>query len=305
MQRGNTSAKGNTLRITRSYLRTLCKSIGNLPLSEVRNGVAKGYIASRVAAGVSGSTVNGEFQVLRKVVASVVTDDGDFVFPVQWNLGFLDLPSVKASEDPPCATREQIERAIVVGFEPYSTLVAFLGGTGLRVGEAVACRIGATNPAVTHWNPAESLISVRTAIDSGPEHSAKTQNSIRLVDLLREANEFLWEFAGNRTGFLFRGSRDGRPLFRAQLYRAAVKFGLQGYHSLRRFRVTHLRSAQINEDVLRFWIGHANTSQTDAYSRVRLNVQLRKNLAEQAVLGFTLPPLASPVVDRAFAAVAS
>jgi len=35
-----------------------------------------------------------------------------------------------------------------------------------------------------------------------------------------------------------------------------------GFHAFRRYRVTHLRTQRVPEDLLRFWIGHADGSVT-------------------------------------------
>ncbi len=88
LRASNNPPKENTLRKIASGLRTLNKSIGALPLSEVKNGAAKRYVAERVAARASGSTIDGEFYILRKVVASQVTEEGEQIFPVTWNAGF-------------------------------------------------------------------------------------------------------------------------------------------------------------------------------------------------------------------------
>ncbi len=130
----------------------------------------------------------------------------------------------------------------------------------MRLGETVACRIGADNPRVTHWDANAAMIHVRTAIDSGAEHAAKTTNSaMRIVDLCQAANDYLIEFAGDRSGFLF-ASSDGGHLSRSGLYRASKALKLPGgFHTLRRARVTWLyKQAQkpAHEQLLKFWIGH-------------------------------------------------
>jgi len=65
-----------------------------------------------------------------------------------------------------------------------------------------------------------------------------------------------------------------------------------GFHSFGRFRVTHLRKNRVPEDLVRFWIGHADKSVTDGYSKVKEDVSFRMVCAENAGLGFELP---SPV----------
>jgi integrase len=62
-----------------------------------------------------------------------------------------------------------------------------------------------------------------------------------------------------------------------------------GFHGFRRCRITHLREKSVPEDILRFWIGHANTSTTDGYSKLKTNLAFRKKWAVKAGLGFTIP----------------
>jgi len=57
----------------------------------------------------------------------------------------------------------------------------------------------------------------------------------------------------------------------------------------------------VPEDVLRFWIGHADKSVTDAYSRVKDDVAFRQLCAAYVGIGFELPaenPVEKPVVAR-------
>ena len=63
-----------------------------------------------------------------------------------------------------------------------------------------------------------------------------------------------------------------------------------GFHAFRRFRVTHLRKNRVPEDLIQFWIGHAEKSVTDGYSKVKEDVEFRKEVAERIGLGFELPP---------------
>jgi delta 1-pyrroline-5-carboxylate dehydrogenase len=72
-----------------------------------------------------------------------------------------------------------------------------------------------------------------------------------------------------------------------------------GFHAFRRYRVTRLRKLRVPEDLLRFWIGHADKSVTDGYSKVKEDVEFRRFTAEQAGLGFDLPTIGSPVVPIA------
>ena len=43
------------------------------------------------------------------------------------------------------------------------------------------------------------------------------------------------------------------------------------------------------KDLIRFWLGHANKSVTDVYSKLKEHVPFRKQVAEQVGIGFELP----------------
>jgi len=102
-------------------------------------------------------------------------------------------------------------------------------------------------------------------------------------------------FVGNRTsGLLFR-SKSGNPLLQSNVLRLSLhplleklKQPKSGAHAFRRFRTTWLRKQRAPEDLIRFWLGHANRSVTDDYSKVKEDVTFRKKVAEQVGIGFEL-----------------
>jgi integrase len=61
-----------------------------------------------------------------------------------------------------------------------------------------------------------------------------------------------------------------------------------GAHAFRRFRTTWLRKQHAPEDLIRFWLGHANKSVTDVYSKLKEDVTFRKRVTEQVGIGFEL-----------------
>jgi len=50
-----------------------------------------------------------------------------------------------------------------------------------------------------------------------------------------------------------------------------------------------VRKQSAPEDLIRFWLGHANKSVTDGYSKLKDDVAFRKKVAEQVGVGFELP----------------
>jgi hypothetical protein len=61
-----------------------------------------------------------------------------------------------------------------------------------------------------------------------------------------------------------------------------------GFHALRRFRTTWLRKNRAPEDLIRFWLGHADETVTDGYSKLGEDVEYRKEVAAEVGLGFEI-----------------
>ena len=62
-----------------------------------------------------------------------------------------------------------------------------------------------------------------------------------------------------------------------------------GCHAFRRFRITHLRKKGVPEDLIHFWLGHTGKSVTDHYSKLKDDLEFRKEVAVRVGLGFELP----------------
>jgi integrase len=162
--------------------------------------------------------------------------------------------------------------------------------------------------------PSGRMICVRKSVWNGKKQEPKTENAVRDFDIAAPLAKMLKEYVGDRTsGFLF-ASDSGKPLlqrnnsgdsleklmFGQELQNsqgkviASVPAAVEGkkdgwgFHSFRRFRITHLRTKGCPEDILRFWVGHADKSMTDRYSQMKLRVDLRRETAEKIGLGFDI-----------------
>jgi hypothetical protein len=62
-----------------------------------------------------------------------------------------------------------------------------------------------------------------------------------------------------------------------------------GAHAFRRFPATWLRMQRTPEDLIGFWLGHANKTITDGYSLLKEDSQFRREIAEQVNIGFEIP----------------
>jgi integrase len=244
----------------RSYLKTwLNPNLGDLPLSSVNNLVAKGLVTKMTDAGLSAKMVNNVFQVVKMVVASAVNENGEQIYPRTWNHDFIDLPVVKDQRQP-TFTSEAMKAITTLANDREQMLYILLGATGIRIGEALGLEID------KHLSDSFSTLHIRQKVWNGRVQSfLKTENGIRDIDLHPSIAEKLKRFIGDR------------------------KQPKAGAHAFRRFRTTWLRKQLAPEDLIRFWLGHANKSVTDGYSKLKDDVAFRKKVAEQVGIGFELP----------------
>jgi integrase len=249
-------------------------------------------------AGFKPKTMMNYLQVVKAVVASLVNDDGEPVFPRKWNHEFIDLPVVK-NQHQPTLSKDQIEAIINAATGWYRVLFALLAGTGMRVGEALALEASDVGRA----------ISVRQSLYQRRLDTTKTEAGRREIDLAPELAEMIQAHIGKRHGFVF-STHKGGPIIQRNVLRmlhsVLKRLGMPmlGFHAFRRFRVTHLRKNMVPEDLIKFWIGHAPQTVTDVYSKVKNDVQFRREVAEKAGLGFELNPEMFPSVPQISASVA-
>lgn len=274
-----------------SYLKNwLNPNIGDVPLSAVNNLVVKQLVAKITTTGLSPKTITNIAQVVKMVVASALNEDGEQLYPRTWNHDFIDLPEIKDQRQPTFS--EDVMKIIATNSAGREqTLFVLLGATGMRIGEVLGLEID------KHISPEFATLYVRQKVWNGRVQSfLKTHNGVRDIDLHSSVAAMLKTFVGNRSsGFLF-CSKSGRPLLQSNILRLSLHPLLEkakqpkaGAHAFRRFRTTWLRKQHTPEDLIRFWLGHANRSITDTYCKLNEDVAFRKKVAEQVGIGFELP----------------
>lgn len=261
---------------------------GNRELKDINNGAVKVLIAKLATDGLSASTISGVFSVVKAVVASAVDEQGQELHPRTWNPEFIDLPVIDPkSQNAPVMDAQAVSRALGQAKAQDKALVALLAGTGLRIGEAQALYVGPQDSVNSTWDPQTATIYVHSTVinDTEIQPSPKTAAGIREIDLSPELNAFLRANLAPVVGGRMFASPDGGIMCRkAAVLRLPT---VPGFHSLRRFRVTHLRKTA-PEGLIKFWIGHQDASVTDRYDRIRVDIQARKEFAAKAGLGFSL-----------------
>ena len=270
--------------------------MGDMPLSSVGNLAAKGLVAKMVAEKRAPKTIKNVVQVVKMVVASATNDEGDQIYPRKWNHEFIDLPEV-TDQHTPTFSAEDVQTIVSSAKGQYRVLYALLAGSGMRMGEVSGLEID------KHISPDASIIKIQQSVWSGSVQAPKTRNALREIDLPSDLAHMLKEFVGERkSGFLFK-SRTGEPLCQTNVLKRSLHSILEsmghekaGFHAFRRFRTSWLRKNRAPEDLIRFWLGHANQCVTDGYSKLSEDVEFRKECTEKVGLGFEIPSSVVEVV---------
>jgi integrase len=270
--------------------------MGDMPLSSVGNLAAKGLVAQMVAEKRAPKTIKNVIQVVKMVVASAINDEGDQVYPRKWNHEFIDLPEV-TDQHTPTFSAEDVQRIVSSANGQYQMPYALLAGTGMRIGEVSGLEID------KHISQDASTIKIQQSVWSGSVQAPKTRNALREIDVPSDLAHMLREFIGERhSGFLFK-SRTGEPLCQTNVLKRSLHSILEsmerekaGFHAFRRFRASWLRKNRAPEDLIRFWLGHANQNVTDAYSKLSGDLEFRKECTEKIGLGFAIPSPTTEVV---------
>jgi integrase len=294
-----TKIKPATIANYESAVNWLNTVLGDVVLTDLKNEAAKRLVLQMRAAKFSDKTMVNYFQVVRSIVASAVSNEGEQIYPRNWNFQFIGLPVVdEKKQNRPSLTAAEVERILVRARGRYRVLFALLAGTGLRIGEALGLR-------VTDFTDDFKTLKVSQSVFRQTLQSPKTPNAVREIDLPSHLAEYVQQFVGNRkSGFLFE-SGSGKPLNQ----RNALRYGLgkirrdlnldqdgKGFHAFRRFRTAHLRKNRVPWDLEKFWLGHANRDVTDKYAeQLKEDLDWRKSVAEKTGLGFNLPNPNTPV----------
>ena len=284
-------------------------NLGDCPVGDVNNGVLKRLVAVMTKKGLSAKSIENYIQVPKMVVASVVDEDGNQVYPRKWNHEFIDMPVVEPSEQ----NRPSFSSAIMTGLAKYrcpreQMLFVLAGAGGLRIGEALGIEID------KHLSADCSTITIEQKARRGRvERRVKSANARREVNLHPAVAELLEGYIGTRTsGFLFQ-SGNGTPLsltnvLRRHLHPALKELGYlnshtndhrAGTHAFRRYRNTYLRNETSCPKGLRdYWLGHAGNTMDDLYDMVKDNGMFRKQKAAEYGVGFELPASIVPNVPK-------
>jgi integrase len=274
-------ARANTLASYRSILTArVIPVLGEEDLANIDSATAKLLKDRLVKAGLSPATINLAVGLMKKVVGSATDSRGNRLYAPKWNNDFIRLPRVNPRlQKAPVTPSGTLQEAITATNGEVKALVALLAGTGLRIGEALAIGM----PGGNVWDPAAGTITVQATLVRRHilQPNPKTEAGNRVVDLHPELNALLRSQFANRESRMFTASID--------FYARRLKsLGIQGFHSMRRFRITHQKLSNVPDTIIKFSAGHAASDITERYTKVGSQVDARRQWANDAGLGFTL-----------------
>jgi integrase len=249
----------------------------------------KDFVSKLAHEGLAPSSIATISQLVKGIVASATDANGNCLYPRTWNTEFIDAPIVDPrSQKAPVIASADVTTAVGEGEGQYGALYALLAVGGIRISEALALKVGPDNES-SYWDSRQSKLVIRKSMYHGEAQSPKTAAGVREVDLPLKLNDFLISQIGkNRSAgeYLF-GGKKSLPLPTA--YSRAIAAGIPGFHSFRRFRMTHLENQGVPRGLMDFWMGHAGKDVHARYVRLDKDIKARKEWAERAGLGFDLP----------------
>lgn len=289
-----TDGKPGSVESMESQLsRHIIPRLGKLPVTDISDRTIQEFVADLKRTTFErrrrdGTIVKRYKLVARKTVLLIVGVVKLVVGRKVWRDWELDLGR-PARPKQRFFTEDQLRQIIEEAPAEYRTLFALLGGTGLRIGEALGLK-------VEDVDTGNGVISVRRSIWRGQELTPKTENGERDVDIDPMLGAMLKEHIGDRTGWLF-PARNGSPLAAGNLRRRVLaplleRLGIEkaGMHAFRHARVTMLRRHGAPEDLQLAWIGHSALRTTRGYSHVKEDGEFRRSIAGSMGLNRLLGP---------------
>lgn len=281
--------KPATLAAYESYWRNWLKpSIGHLEVAVIENSVMKQLVGSLAAADLAPTTISCVINLVKDIVSSATDANGNELYPRKWNGDFIDSPVIRRNElNAPTIDQKTLHEALGKADGASRRLYALLAGSGLRIAECLSLRVGVDDGEGSFWVPEESKLVIRDQFYRGRHQKPKSDAGVREVDIDPRLNQLLKD-AHPSEGYLFGGKY---PIRGATLYANAKKHGLKGgFHTLRRFRRTHLENQNAPRGLAMFWMGHSMSGDVDdRYIRLEGEIEARKTWAKKVGLGFEIP----------------
>jgi hypothetical protein len=118
-----TPIKPATLAGYQAAVNWLHETIGSVALADIKTEVAKQLVIKMKAANLADETVVNYFQVVKAVVASAMSSEGEQHYPRNWNFHFIGLPVVdEKKQRKPSLTTSEVEQILTRAKGRYKVL---------------------------------------------------------------------------------------------------------------------------------------------------------------------------------------
>jgi integrase len=194
--------------------------VGHMPLDRIKNLALKNLGIKMVEGGLGESAIRSYANVVKMVVASVVNEEGEELYPRNWNHSFIDLPRI-GNQKQPSFKGEVVTRIVASARkEKYRLFFALSGGTGLRFGETLGIKVQDISP------DCSTIKIVQKAWRSQIHNFLKTDSGSREIDLCPALASMVKEYLDKRQGtlksdLLFQ-SKSGKPLQQSNVLRRTL-----------------------------------------------------------------------------------
>ena len=119
--------KPATLAGYQAAVNWLNETIGSVALADIKNEVAKQLVIKMRADSLADKTIVNYFQVVRAVVASVVSSEGEQLYPRNWNFNFIGLPVIDEKKQcKPSLNTNEVEQILERAKGRYKVLFTLL-----------------------------------------------------------------------------------------------------------------------------------------------------------------------------------
>src|SRR5260370_1187169 len=115
----------------------------------------------------------------------------------------------------PSFTGEDITQIVTSAKGQFRLLYALLGGTGLRIGEAMGLELQDVSPDA-------SAIRIKQSVWNGKRQAPKTHSALREIDLHPSLAAMLKGFIGERKAGLLFQTKNGKPLLQSNVIRRSL-----------------------------------------------------------------------------------
>jgi integrase len=149
-----------TLATWRSFIRTwIVPRIGNVELATFENLQLKDFADSMHQSGAKPGLISDVVALVKRIIKSARDSQGKRLFVRDWDSEFIDLPEVPPPDTymPDAKTLQKAIRDADTN-KVLQAMIVFAAGTGVRIGEIIACRIGPDDGQHTTWDPVTAII---------------------------------------------------------------------------------------------------------------------------------------------------